>query len=182
MQYNFLCITSITIFLSILYFIIFLRFPFWRTIALSKKIHRLSDSILFPLIKRMLSDNIRFIALDFETTGLDIHNDVPIQIGLLEFDNTWNIIGWFQSLIHPKKEVKELRSVVWFITWLSVEKLENAPECEDLLSQLSPFFWPNTVIIWHNVAFDLEFLKKFFPTLQWKLSIDTFQLSNLSTF
>jgi DNA polymerase III epsilon subunit-like protein len=36
----------------------------------------------------MLSDNIRFIALDFETTGLDIHNDVPIQIGLLEFDNT----------------------------------------------------------------------------------------------
>ena len=125
----------------------------------------------------MLSDNIRFIALDFETTGLDIHNDVPIQIGLLEFDNTWNIIGWFQSLIHPKKEVKELRSVVWFITWLSVEKLENAPECEDLLSQLSPFFWPNTVIIWHNVAFDLEFLKKFFPTLQWKSSIDTFQLS-----
>ena len=81
----------------------------------------------------MLSDNIRFIALDFETTGLDIHNDVPIQIGLLEFDNTWNIIGWFQSLIHPKKEVKELRSVVCFITWLSVEKLENAPECEDLL-------------------------------------------------
>jgi DNA polymerase III epsilon subunit-like protein len=34
----------------------------------------------------MLRENIRFVALDFETTGLDIHNDVPIQIGLLEFD------------------------------------------------------------------------------------------------
>jgi DNA polymerase III epsilon subunit-like protein len=36
----------------------------------------------------MLSENIRLIALDFETTGLDVHNDVPIQIGLLEFDQT----------------------------------------------------------------------------------------------
>ena len=125
----------------------------------------------------MLRENLRFVALDFETTGLDIHNDVPIQIWLLEFDSHWNIVAWFQSLIYPEKTVKELKSIVGFITWLSVEKLQNAPHCNDLLAQLEPFFWENTVIVWHNIWFDLEFLKKFFPSLKWKSSIDTFRLS-----
>ena len=125
----------------------------------------------------MLRDNLRFVALDFETTGLDIHNDVPIQVWLLEFDAKGNIIGGFQSLIYPEKTVKELRSIVGFITWLSVEKLQSAPHCDDLLAQLEPFFWENTVIVWHNIWFDLEFLRKFFPSLKWKYSIDTFRLS-----
>lgn len=125
----------------------------------------------------MLSENNRYVALDFETTGLDIHSDVPIQIGLLEFDVNWNIIWWFQSLIYPEKTVKELKTIVSFITWLSVEKLQNAPHCDDLLQQLEPFFWENTVIIWHNIGFDLEFLKKFFPSLKRKSCIDTFRLS-----
>ena len=125
----------------------------------------------------MLRDNLRFVALDFETTGLDIHNDVPIQVWLLEFDAGWNIIWGFQSLIYPEKTVKELRSIVGFITGLSVEKLQSAPHCDDLLTQLEPFFWENTVIVWHNIWFDLEFLRKFFPSLKWKYSIDTFRLS-----
>ena len=125
----------------------------------------------------MLRENIRFVALDFETTGLDIHNDVPIQIWLLEFDAKWTIIGWFQSLIYPEKTVKELKSIVGFITWLSVEKLQSAPHCEELLVQLEPYFWENTVIVWHNIWFDLEFLRKFFPSLKRKSSIDTFRLS-----
>ena len=125
----------------------------------------------------MLRDNLRFVALDFETTGLDIHNDVPIQVWLLEFDAKGNIIGGFQSLIYPEKTVKELRSIVGFITGLSVEKLQSAPHCDDLLVQLEPFFWENTVIVWHNIWFDLEFLRKFFPSLKWKYSIDTFRLS-----
>lgn len=125
----------------------------------------------------MLRDNLRFVALDFETTGLDVHNDVPIQIWLLEFDAKGNIVGGFQSLIYPEKTVKELRSIVSFITWLSVEKLQSAPHCDDLLAQLEPFFWENTVIVWHNIWFDLEFLRKFFPSLKWKYSIDTFRLS-----
>lgn len=34
----------------------------------------------------MLSSQYRYIALDFETTGLDLHTDEPIQIGILECD------------------------------------------------------------------------------------------------
>lgn len=34
----------------------------------------------------MLNPHYRYIALDFETTGLDIHSDEPIQIGIVEID------------------------------------------------------------------------------------------------
>ena len=75
----------------------------------------------------MLRSDIRMIALDFETTGLDIVTDEPIQIGIVEFNNEGKIIGGFQSLIRPEKPLKELKSIVSFITGLSVEKLANAP-------------------------------------------------------
>ena len=69
----------------------------------------------------MLRSDIRMIALDFETTGLDIVTDEPIQIGIVEFNNEGKIIGGFQSLIRPEKPLKELKSIVSFITGLSVE-------------------------------------------------------------
>jgi len=125
----------------------------------------------------MLSDKVRIIALDFETTGLDPQSDEPIQIGILESDIHWNIIWWYQSLLHPKKPITELKSIVWFITGLTVEKLETAPDCEDIIGDISAFFWENTIIVGHNIWFDLEFLKRFFPSLKWKTSIDTFRLS-----
>ena len=106
----------------------------------------------------MLSDKVRIIALDFETTGLDPQSDEPIQIGILESDIHWNIIWWYQSLLHPKKPITELKSIVWFITGLTVEKLETAPDCEDIIGDISAFFWENTIIVGHNIWFDLEFL------------------------
>ncbi len=125
----------------------------------------------------MNKEKFRLIALDFETTGLDPLTDEPIQIGLLEFTIEGKIIGGFQSLLRPQKPMKELKSIVGFITGLSVEKLENAPSCEMISEELVPFFDENTIIIGHNIAFDLEFLKRFFPELKRKTSIDTFRLA-----
>lgn len=42
---------------------------------------------------------------------------------------------------------------------------------------MASFFGENTVIIGHNINFDLGFLENFFPDLHWKSSIDTFRLS-----
>ncbi len=125
----------------------------------------------------MNKEKFRLIALDFETTGLDPLTDEPIQIGLLEFTIEGKIIGGFQSLLRPQKPMKELKSIVGFITGLSVEKLENAPSCETISKELAPFFEENTIIIGHNIAFDLEFLRRFFPKLKRKTSIDTFRLA-----
>lgn len=125
----------------------------------------------------MPKERFRLIALDFETTGLDPLTDEPIQVGLLEFTMEGKIIGGFQSLLRPQKPIKELKSIVGFITGLSVEKLEKAPSCEMISEELAPFFDENTIIVGHNIAFDLEFLKRFFPKLKWKASIDTFRLA-----
>ncbi len=36
----------------------------------------------------LLNNKYRYIGLDFETTGLDITKDEPIQIGIIEFDGS----------------------------------------------------------------------------------------------
>ena len=64
----------------------------------------------------LLNDNYRYIGLDFETTGLDVSKDEPIQIGIIEIDSTGKIIGEYKSLIKPDKKTDELKHIVGFIT------------------------------------------------------------------
>lgn len=125
----------------------------------------------------MLSSQYRYIALDFETTGLDLQTDEPIQIGIVECDQYGSFIQGYQSLLRPAKSTKELKTMVGFITGLSAESLLHAPTPEEIVPEIEHFFWPNTVIVGHNIAFDLHFLSKFFPSLTWYASIDTFKLS-----
>ncbi len=122
----------------------------------------------------MLSSQNRYIALDFETTGLDLNKDEIIQVGIVEMDQNWTIIKEFSSLIKPQKEIKELKQIVWFITGISLSKLETAPHIEDLQEEIIQFFGGNSYIIGHNIEFDLNFLTKHFPNLNIKWSIDTF--------
>lgn len=124
----------------------------------------------------MLNSKFRYVWIDFETTGLDINKDEPIQIGIIEIDTDWKIIDQFESLIKPSKDASELKSIVWFITGLSLQDLEHSPSVEDILPKIQKFFWENTIIIWHNVAFDIWFLNKFFPDLKYHSTIDTVAL------
>lgn len=125
----------------------------------------------------MLNKKYRYIWLDFETTWLDPSKDEPIQIWIVEIDVHGVVISEFQSLIKPKKKTDELKDIVWFITGFSISDLEHAPSVEEIQLQISDFFGSNTVVVWHNVQFDLDFLKKYFPTLLYAFGIDTFQLS-----
>lgn len=125
----------------------------------------------------MLNNKYRYIGLDFETTGLDVTKDEPIQIGIIELDHTGKIIGEYQSLIKPDKKTDELKHIVGFITWLSINELETAPTRKEILPQIENFFWENTIIIWHNIGFDIDFLNKYFPTLSYYKQIDTFILA-----
>ena len=126
---------------------------------------------------RVLSSKYRYIGLDFETTWLDLLKDEPIQLWIVEIDINWNIIDQYQTLLHPQKELKELKNIVSFITNIDIKDLVSAPNPIDVEKEISHFFWKNTVIVWHNIAFDLSFLNRFFPSLKYAFSIDTFQLS-----
>lgn len=125
----------------------------------------------------MLSPKYRYIALDFETTGLDLQNDEPIQIGIVECDAQGNFIAGFQSLIRTSKPTKELKAIVGYITGISADALQDAPAPAELEPELQQFFWSNTILVGHNIAFDIHFLKKFFPSLSFVDSIDSFKLS-----
>ena len=125
----------------------------------------------------MLSPKYRYIGLDFETTGLDLLKDEPIQLWIVEIDVDGNIIDQYQTLLRPQKELKELKNIVSFITNIDLKDLETAPDPSEVEKEISRFFWKNTIVVWHNIAFDLSFLNRFFPTLKYSFSIDTFQLS-----
>ena len=109
----------------------------------------------------MLNDQYTYIAFDFETTGLDTKKDEPIQLGIVQFDHTFQIIDTFQSLIQPKKTIKELKEIVRFVTGFQLEDLETAPSMEDILPEIQKYFLTNTVVIGHNIWFDLAMLNKY---------------------
>ena len=125
----------------------------------------------------MLSKKYRYIWLDFETTGLDLLKDEPIQLWIVEIDINGNIIDQYQTLLRPQKELKKLKNIVSFITNINLKDLETAPSPSEIEKEISHFFWKNTIIIWHNITFDLSFLNRFFPSFKYAFSIDTFQLS-----
>jgi len=88
----------------------------------------------------LLNNKYRYIGLDFETTGLDITKDEPIQIGIIEIDENGKIIGEYQSLIKPDKKTDELKHIVGFITGLSITDVETAPTKEKVEQEIQNFF------------------------------------------
>lgn len=125
----------------------------------------------------MLSDKYRYVAMDFETTGLDVSKDEAIQIWIVEIDVNWNIVNQFKSFLKPEKPVSELKSLVAYITWISVDDIQSAPSIFQVQDEILKFFWENTILIGHNIEFDINFLKKYFPDVKYFDSIDTFYLA-----
>jgi DNA polymerase III epsilon subunit-like protein len=125
----------------------------------------------------MLNKNFRYIALDFETTGLDPKKDEAIQIGLAEIDVNWKIIKEFKSFLKPQKDIKELKDFVAYITWISLDDLQEAPSIFDLQKEIFDFLGENVILIWHNIQFDIDFLKKYFQNIKYYDQIDTMYLA-----
>ena len=64
----------------------------------------------------MLKADLKYVCLDFETTGLDTEKDEIIQIGILSFDYTGKISDSFVSYIKPEKSLSELKDMVRVVT------------------------------------------------------------------
>ncbi|HOG14997.1 MAG TPA: exonuclease domain-containing protein [Candidatus Absconditabacterales bacterium] len=125
----------------------------------------------------MLNKNFRYIALDFETTGLDPKKDEAIQIGLAEIDVNGKIIKEFKSFLKPQKDIKELKDFVAYITGISLDDLQEAPSIFDLQKEIFDFLGENVILIGHNIQFDIDFLKKYFQNIKYYDQIDTMYLA-----
>jgi DNA polymerase III alpha subunit (gram-positive type) len=125
----------------------------------------------------MLNPHYRYVGIDFETTGLDTKKDCPIQIGLVEIDVRGEMIDSFDSLIRPTKDVKELKNIVKFITKIETAQLVFAPESSEIAGQIAHFFGDKVIVIGHNISFDIAFLQRLLPEVQYYSAFDTFQLA-----
>ncbi len=118
-----------------------------------------------------LLDDVEFVVLDTETTGLRPGSDRVIEVaGVLVRGG--KIRDTFQSLINPRRRIPPF---IAQFTGISQEMVSNAPTAKEVL----PSFWQfieGTTIVGHNVGFDAGFL-----SYEAKLLGTTFPLDGLDT-
>lgn len=130
--------------------------------------------------KSLLASPNDFIVLDIETTGYLPQWDYIIEVGAIKYEHGVEIAR-FSSLIQPPSDDGEyIDSYITELTGITNEMLASAPSIESVLPKLYDFLG-NSIIIGHNVNFDINFLyDNFEEFLEKPLSndfVDTMRLS-----
>ncbi len=95
-----------------------------------------------------------FSVLDIESTGLSPkYSDKIIEIGITKIDIDGNIIDVYETLINPGRKVAATN-----IHGITDKMVSDAPGFGEIAGNLLGFI-NNTVIVAHNVGFDMSFLK-----------------------
>lgn len=128
-----------------------------------------------------LSSNYTYLFLDFETTGLDLTSDFPIQIAIIETDHNLKVLQYYCQYISLPESINKIKSNVSYMTGIDIDKISSEwLPLEKILEEIKLFFWENKILIGQNISFDIGFLKKFFPWCQFNQSIDTYELASSS--
>jgi len=110
---------------------------------------------------------VRFVAFDFETTGLSPERDRVVEIGAVAFrmaldesgpdGQPWRAIedGSFETLIHPGRPIPPEVSAIHGIDDLAVS---GAPSFAEAAARFLPFI-DGSILVAHNAPFDLGFLR-----------------------
>lgn len=125
--------------------------------------------------KIQLNPKYNYIAFDLETTGLNKNEDEIIQIAIVKFDENGKILKKFNSLVHPEKNTIE--TFISFLTGINNDAIKSAPLLEELKTEILSFFDENTLLIGHNIQFDIDFLQRYFPELPYFDKIDTYWIA-----
>lgn len=113
------------------------------------------------------------VALDLETTGLDVEHDSIIEIGAVRI-RSGEIVDEFGMLVNPGFVIP---AETTHITGIHQDDLRNAPLLTAVLPQISAFVGSAPVVA-HNVAFDISFMRRF-GVLKQNFPIDTYELASL---
>lgn len=98
------------------------------------------------------------VFLDIETTGLNINEDLIIEIGAKRISDSESKEEVFQRLIRIDRQIPD---VVRNLTRITDEMLSNGAELETVLRDFQKFI-QNTVLVGYNISFDIKFLNKAF--------------------
>lgn len=125
----------------------------------------------------MLKD-LNFVAFDFETTWLDVEKDDAIQVWIVSFDYKFNIKKKFSTYIKPDN-FTNLSEIVEFTTWIKTEDIKSAPSFKDIEKKLVDFFDKDSVLVGHNIQFDIDFMEKYLWKIPYFTIFDTYTYSRL---
>ncbi len=97
----------------------------------------------------------RYVAIDTETTGLDVERDEVVEIGAVAFDLE-SALDTYHTFVRP---ARALPYHVQRLTGIDPSLLESAPRMSSIASELREFIG-GSAIIGQNAAFDLAFLDR----------------------
>lgn len=97
---------------------------------------------------------VTFVVLDLETTGGSPHGCAITEVGALKFRGG-ECLGTFQTLVNPGLR---LPPEVVYLTGITESMVAPAPMIDSVLPAFAEFIG-DAVVVGHNVAFDLGFLR-----------------------
>lgn len=97
--------------------------------------------------------------IDFETTGSNLFEDEPIQIGALLCDEKLNELKKFNSYIKPMKNTKS-SSKAYEIHHIDVSRMKDEPTPNKVLRSFFKSFGTDYCFAGWNISFDVPFFKK----------------------
>src|SRR5213079_2095475 len=98
-------------------------------------------------------ENVEFVVLDTETTGLRSGPDRDIEVAGIRLRNG-EVIDSFQSLVNPNRRLPPF--IVQF-TGITQEMVAGAPGAEQIFPDFLQFI-EGAILVGHNVGFDIGFL------------------------
>ena len=123
-----------------------------------------------------LIDDVRFVIVDVETTGLNPLSDRICEIAFIE-TKSQKIINKFSTLINPNIPIPRNVSAIHRIY---DEDVLDAPSFSDIANMLVDVFY-DSVLVGHNISFDFEFINSELKRIGMKMPdvkmIDTLALS-----
>lgn len=133
------------------------------------------------------------LAVDLETTGLNPETDEIIQIGAILFDSELNNIGQFESLIKPKRDLKEYitdKFNPFIYSNIDKKKILRAGSINKVLHNFMEFInkktkekeHNNLCLLGQNVQFDIAFLNNAFKQENIKWTFDFHNVDLVSAF
>ncbi len=102
---------------------------------------------------------MKFILLDFETTGLDPADSEIIEIGAILVDQDLNELKRFQKLIRPMGDIPD---PIARLTGITLEMVQNEPFLQDVIPDFVTFCEDGALpFVSHNSSIEQRFLDQF---------------------
>jgi predicted DnaQ family exonuclease/DinG family helicase len=114
-----------------------------------------------------------YVALDIETTGLDVKRDAITEIAAVTFRDS-EVLDTWSTLVNPKRR---LPYKIQLLTGIKPEDLQHAPSISAVTAPLARFV-KDFPVVGHNVGFDLAFLRQH-GILLTNHGLDTFSLASI---